>query len=245
MASIGDFANRAVGNVDKAVLVFPGYVTGNGTERYSFTVQYNPNKLVMNTKCESTKMEGGGIVIETIKPETNLQIELIFDQVNNKDAFLWEKFSLSLNGLASTVGAVSSELSEAKRLSVKKYVETLLACTHCPYTTFVTFIWGKMQFTGELQSVVAKYTMFNFQGEPIRAVVSLKLQDRAEITSKCVLNPGSPIVILNDTSGKTHKDYKNNEYWEKALNDFLGSDSSSTNIDNNSAISNLSAILNL
>lgn len=147
----------------------------------SLTVQYNPSSINLSTSLSTDK--GGEdkskdlsniVNVQTrqnIKSAvTTLTTQLIFDEVNNFDAF-------NVTESVSTGGA----LNMAKRgihgeYTVKPQVEALIGSLLSPNTRKVIFCWSNMIFRGELKSVDANFTMFNKKGNPIRAVVNLTIQ---------------------------------------------------------------------
>lgn len=263
-----DEAKALLGNVKKAVLSFTDYESEDGDGLCHFTVQYNPSTLNLVTSSETSEKNFDQYVkIKKMIPTTTLTVKLLFDEVNNQDAFLWEKFSLSLNSILPTVTSIVSQSKKTPIYSVKNYVEALLKCASLPYTTWAEFQWGSMHFSGELQNVTASYTMFNYMGEPICAEVNLSIQDRVEIYTgyektslRSLLPANATLKNLQDVSQgllakqdisveKVKAEIENkksdNKYWEEALNKFIGDDSTSLELNNNSPLDNLSAVLNL
>lgn len=145
-------------------------------------VQYNPASITINSTAGSipeTNMGDAGTNDDTqiIKPpKTTMEVSLIFDAVNDKDAFQWEKYRLSVGDLAAGVTAL------AKRSSyrVDKQVNALLALTVHGAVRHVVFHWSNFTFAGELTGVTANYTMFNPDGRPVRAKVDLTIVENDE-----------------------------------------------------------------
>ena len=59
--------------------------------------------------------------------------------------------------------------------SVQPEVEALTALVRSGDKRLTRFIWGDMAYEGVLNSVNAEYVMFNCNGEPCRAFVSLNM----------------------------------------------------------------------
>ena len=89
-------------------------------------------------------------------------------------------------------GANSAELSvelfldatQTEPAELQDTVESLLNCCSLlektaqrkkPSAPFVVIEWGTLKFTGTVKQVAAKYTLFNQQGEPLRATCTVAL----------------------------------------------------------------------
>ncbi|MDR1797881.1 MAG: hypothetical protein LBR44_10720 [Clostridiales Family XIII bacterium] len=112
-------------------------------------------------------------------PHYTLDVPLIFDQVNNADAFGWDKFT-TMTQAGSLAKTAVSTVKTGSGLSgdfytVQPVVEAFIGGLHTPQHRLFRFVWGEFQFTGYLKFLVAEYTMFSPIGLPIRAVVQLRL----------------------------------------------------------------------
>lgn len=142
-------------------------------------VQYNPASITINSTAGSipeTNMGDAGTNDDTQivnPPETTMTVSLIFDAVNDKDAFQWEKYRLSVGDLAAGVTAAVQNAS----YRVDKQVNALLALTVHGAVRHVVFHWSDFTFAGELKEVTANYTMFNPDGRPVRADVKLTIKE--------------------------------------------------------------------
>lgn len=69
--------------------------------------------------------------------------------------------------------------NSAKGISLKNnmtnQINMLLAAVGIPYSRKIIFRWGSQIYSGNLQSVTAEYLMFNTQGIPIRAKVTIDI----------------------------------------------------------------------
>ena len=137
------------------------------------------NKDKKSSKSETSKSEN--VTFE-------FNVALIFDDVNNDDAFLEERLNplsggdLMKTGLktASKIASMSSNESLAafqqKDLySVKDDVEAFIGAARIQGLNTCTFNWGKISFSGAINRLEVKYTMFNPAGEPIRAEVNMNM----------------------------------------------------------------------
>lgn len=148
---------------------------------HAMQVKYNPNTIHFSTQAGSYMETGAGgtgvnqITQITLPSQTTMTVELVFDDVNNLDAFQWEKFSLSFG---SSISAVSGVVKQIKKdgYSVQTQVEGLVALITSPAARQAVFYWRELAFAGEITNVNATYTMFNPQGNPIRATVRLSIR---------------------------------------------------------------------
>jgi nucleoid-associated protein YgaU len=195
---------------DVKVLV-PGETTG------TFTVMFNPSTITVNSsnQFDPGKEAVAGDVNKKFKyrsPRT-LSVELFFDGTY-----------ASPTASSAAPGGVSSKTSEANVNSAitnqsgssqNKPVANLIhefftTCvdinseTHAP--PFVKLSWGKILFSGVIESANVTYSLFDNHGSPLRAKVSLSLKEHfsGEETS-AGLKLQSPdltkfrTVILGDT----------------------------------------------
>lgn len=151
------------------------------TKRY-FTVQFNPSDLSFSgygggqmAKTDYSSTEGKKITFAPVAVRIMMNVRLIFDQVDPQDAFMSDKVNTSMTSMAQ--GAVKGVRIAAgkKKTSVQAEVEGFVAALRSSHTRKISFYWGAMQYCGVLSKVSAQYTMFNVQGEPIRAMVRLAL----------------------------------------------------------------------
>ena len=162
-------------------------------------VQYNPKTLSFSAASgkqvdtESSGMGAGATTnLRQNKVSTNvvLNCDLIFDDVSINDAFTEQTYTDNpVNGLAQkAANEMSKSLLPGKEAgtldsyhSVQKYLDGLLALLVSPFSSQVMFYWSGMCFRGQLVNVNGSYTMFNPAGEPVRAVVSIRIRQRINI----------------------------------------------------------------
>lgn len=150
----------------------------------SLKVQYNPSSIYLDNIQGTQEIKSGmlgGLINNQITQIntgviTTLGVQLIFDDMNQMDAFGIDSGMLSTGGAAALIG----EKIRGRNYSVRKPVEGLIACLLSPITRRVIFCWSDIVFKGELNQVNANYTMFNKRGEPIRATVDLVIQQQPE-----------------------------------------------------------------
>lgn len=186
---------------------------GNG-EYYALLVKYNPSRLRISSHGGSQLVSGFGgdnsrIQVQSGEPaEVVLQVELIFDEVLAKDAFMWDKFSdLSIGGAVSSVSGVVKNV-KGDGYTVQNQIEGLLGLVTRHETKQVLFAWGDTIFAGEVIMIDAKYTMFNPLGHPVRGVVNLQI---GEFQDSDLSRIGSKII--------------DNDYWDNCYKEMLKTNS--------------------
>ncbi len=174
-----------------------------GVDAKVMQVQYNPSTLSIQANAEAIpflhlqdNMEPGIPNQSQRPPMVVLSVELVFDAMNPKDAFMAEKFtSISIGGIAeSAAGAAKNSMEPREGYTVQPQTDGLVAALLKPSTRLVTFRWADMAFTGHLVEVQASYTMFSVSGKPIRSKVQMNIAQQVE--------------------SRTDMDY-----WDKVMND--------------------------
>lgn len=160
--------------------------TANTAGYHVIQVKYNPSKIEMISSGGSFMEPGvGGAGTNTLQQITQptqilMRVELVFDDENHADAFMWEKFTnITAGALVSDVAAVA-KIAQGKRYSVQAQIEGMIALLSQSETRQAVFYWSDIAFAGEVTSVEAKYTMFNPAGDPVRGTVTLMLQQGGE-----------------------------------------------------------------
>lgn len=158
---------------------------GAGMQASVLQVQYNPASLSIQANAAPIPFTylqqniDSGIPNQSPRPPmVVLSVELVFDAMNPKDAFMAEKFSPSIGGAISSAAG----LLQAKKggYTVQPQTDGLVAALMRPGTRVVTFRWADMAFTGQLIEVQAEYTMFSVSGKPIRSKVSMNIAQQVE-----------------------------------------------------------------
>lgn len=120
-------------------------------------VQYNPESINITTHAKiSDKDDAAGITGDSggtveLNDESVLSFKLIFEAVD-------------------TLG----------KNTVKEDAEGIIALMVSDITRNVTFYYGDILFSGELDSVQVQYTMFDINGNPIWAEVSVVIREEEE-----------------------------------------------------------------
>lgn len=171
-------------------------------------VKYNPSRIQLDSRTGSFMQAGpGGAVANalsqiTMPAQTTLSFELLFDEENHQDAFMFDKITNLSAGAVVSDAAGMAKTRSGEGYTVRPQVEALIGMLTQSETRQVVFYWSDMAFAGEVVSVDAKYTMFNSNGNPIRAVVRLTIQQGGE-----------------DRNGLE------DAYWDKAFDELDGSGS--------------------
>ena len=150
-------------------------------------VKYNPSKIQIDSRAGSFLKSGiGGEGTNTLTQinmpaQTFMNFEILFDEENHQDAFMFEKATnLSAGALVSDVAGVVKNIKNEEGYTVRPQVEALIGLLTQSETRQVVFYWSDMVFAGEVVSVDARYTMFNTMGNPIRAVVRLTIRQASQ-----------------------------------------------------------------
>lgn len=194
LLTIHDYRNAAAslaGSKEAASLIgkLTGDVLSSGQAPLSsdssdrtMRVKFNPSQLTLNASAipqNKKSAEGpGSRTISAEQAKLNLTVVLFFDDCDTYDAFLWDKYVNSLGtagGLANAGKSLWSAAGQRNAPSVQPEVEALVAALRNPYTRLITFRWNKFQFSGTLNTIQARYTMFSSSGRPIRAQVLLRI----------------------------------------------------------------------
>ncbi|MCI8670050.1 MAG: hypothetical protein HFI34_11125 [Lachnospiraceae bacterium] len=186
-----ELKDNITGNVEHAVIIIedkrsntaPGIngVSASGLQqevKKTFRVQFNPSSLSISTdrrkkdpkKDVSEKNMAADIDIMDF-PSNTMSVKLIFDRVNNQDAFMNENLVLNPTSIAAQV----THAVKKEEFTVQPYVDGFTAAIRNPDTRKLTFQWGDFTFSGTLKSVSAVYTMFSISGRPVRAEVTLSV----------------------------------------------------------------------
>lgn len=150
-----------------------------GSKERILQVQFNPSQLTVNASAvpqgEMDAISGQGRTMAVEDAKLRLAVTLYFDNMQTYDAFMWDKFTAGLTqGVANATKAIKA--LKGKTYSVQGQVESLIAALRNPSTRTVSFRWNQFVFTGHLNTIQARYTMFSTSGRPVRAEVRLYIQ---------------------------------------------------------------------
>ena len=158
---------------------------GAGMNTSVMKVQYNPTSLSIQANAEAIPFTylqqniDSGVPNQSPRPPmVVLSVDLIFDAMNPKDAFMAEKFSLSTGGIVSSVAGAAQAAKGG--YTVQPQTDGLIAALMRPSTRVVTFRWADMAFTGQLIEAQAEYTMFSVSGKPVRSKVRMNIAQQVE-----------------------------------------------------------------
>ena len=165
-----------------------------GFKKYRFECQFNPDEITITgyggeelpihnyskdgdgqKRVPGTPPDKKGSNMDSAKTHISMQFKLVFDKTNIQDAFYADKFTLSQTNIAK--GAVTAGLKAAGKVnySVQNEVEALTAIVRDNNKRLARFAWGDMVYEGVINCVSADYVMFNTNGEPCRAYVTISM----------------------------------------------------------------------
>lgn len=228
---INKSAQKMANSSQKLSNAISGLMTGAGKDLLSegnvYVVKFNPSQLSfqayggmkvhrMNFSASNEDKQVASNFVE-MKPRIMMNIPLVFDDLNRHDAFMMEKYGSVGGIIGSTITGTADSLT-GNTYSVRAQVEGFIAAVRNKKTRKMTFFWADMKYKGMLETVSAEYTMFNMQGNPIRANVNLGL------------------LLIDEVLGDN-----NMGDWEKSYKKLFESDASSAG----SAVQNVGNLLNL
>lgn len=191
---MGKLKQRFTGTTEKAMLQLEPVIdmtTHTIQFGVNYHVQYNPSSIQISTSAGSFKQtsfggEGVGKFSQyNVPPQTQLSALLIFDDMVPDDAFMYSKFTNAApTKLVQDLANQTAVMKAGYGHTVQPYVEGLLSLISSAQKRIVRFCWAEMAFFGELTSVDAKYTMFNPNGNPVRAEVQIEIQQYGMYTKE-------------------------------------------------------------
>ena len=187
--------------------VFSSVTGADGKYNRVMEVQFNPSSLRLSAmgggedvQCTNYRQNSGEITRGAIGLHVEMSVKLIFDQISNFSAFTNDMLTLSSSRVLSQATSAGiqavSQLINGQTASVQMLVESFVATMRNENTRRVCFEWGEFYYEGILSRVNSTYTMFDLNGNPIRAEVTM-------------------VLYLVDTS--MDKEYS--EYWKDAYHD--------------------------
>lgn len=167
-----------VGAVTKSVLNDKGVQSFPDSTDRIMRVKFNPSQLTVNASAiPQSRINVTGAESRTISAEQaslNLTVVLFFDDMDTYDSFMWDKYISGL-GTVEGVANLGKAVTGQKKHTVQYEVESMVAALRNRYTRTITFRWNEFSFTGSLNTVQARYTMFSTSGRPVRAQVLLRI----------------------------------------------------------------------
>ncbi len=179
-SNLSSMAKSVAGNIDKATITLGGYQSVgdllmlDAQNAIRFELPFNPSSIRIDV------MAGGGHKISssdginygTIDPRIMISFTAYVDEVNIYDAFLYERVN---NGSSIGLARTAINMTNTEEYSVAVYVEGLLAALRSEGNSQIEFTWGSMDYVGTLNTIDAKYTMFNPMGTPIKAEIEFRI----------------------------------------------------------------------
>lgn len=157
--------------------------TSSGVSKVTFTVNFDPSNVqfmsssnqkpvtnLATSNQEGTQAESQSAEVPTIIMSTTL----IFDHTVNSNAFVNDILGPSISTVAGSISSLAGTVR-----TVRDEVQALLGAMYFATTREVEFIWGDFSFKGQLIYLNSQYTMFNFDGKPVRAQVYLRISQGA------------------------------------------------------------------
>lgn len=175
LAEINTAASQTFKDIRSTAMAGSGYL--------AMEVQYNPSSIYLDTQAgRQVEYSGGNLgssatnqIVQVLQPvATTMSFQLVFDDMNLRDAFMLENTALTAGNAISAVAKTVKNKNGG--YSVQAQIDGLMALLTREETRQMIFYWGKMCFHGELTGVSSKYTMFNKDGNPIRGTVDLTLR---------------------------------------------------------------------
>ncbi len=181
--SKGQIANTTLRN-DVSPTGISSYIRVPKQSKKRYTVQFNPSSISLTGRgpgyVNIMAFDKSGKSADPTKQSVRIyfSVQLVIDQVDNFDAFTEDKMNISPTQLGQNIakGVMKATGKMAKDPTVKETVEAFISAIRSPYTRNITFQWGNMRYSGELNQVSAQYVMFNRKGQPVRANIDLGLQ---------------------------------------------------------------------
>ena len=133
-----------------------------------------PSEIFEDSPTKHTDLRSSSIL--PAKARVEFSVRLLFDRTDIREAFMADKATLSGSGLVKEgINLVKKAAGKKKETSVQKEVEAFIGAIRNPNTRLISFNWGDMCYEGILSRVNADYTMFNMNGEPCRAFVTIRI----------------------------------------------------------------------
>jgi hypothetical protein len=174
-----------LGGIEKAQITVKDKPNAQGVsdEIGVITVQFNPSTLRIESNANAYKIKGMLANLSDLPNQLDrqasivLSTDLIFDTVQNADAFHGDALRLSSQDIISQ--AASAAYGAGKKGAATSYTvlpQTSLMIAILLNCYPVTFNWGRQAFSGVFTEMQAKYLMFSPAGHPIRSKVSIRIQ---------------------------------------------------------------------
>lgn len=180
-------------------------------KRIDIPVQYNPSSIsFLGSKKDLPIKKMTDNFVSDIPHQTNnkaslvFQTTLIFEDIDRRDAFMYDNVSLTAKDVVTDIGGAAARkmglLGPKKtEYSVADAANGIVAMLLSPVTRQVGFHWGELSFDGVVKQASVNYTMFNKVGNPILAEVQLEIvQEIARQEAKIYWNNAFTKVFSGD-----------------------------------------------
>jgi hypothetical protein len=171
-------------------------------------VQFNPSTVSLDAYADATPFKGlmSGLDTNVINQQIRaasivMSCDLIFDAVQNADAFRQDSLTLSASNLVSTGAGLASKImsGDDDKYSVLKPTQGLLSLLLNQSGTHIIFHYGEFAFAGILKGVQVNYSMFSPVGCPIRSKVSLRIEQVIEDVNMLKVWDGKYDAVFGDS----------------------------------------------
>ncbi|MDR2163096.1 MAG: hypothetical protein LBO70_04045 [Clostridiales Family XIII bacterium] len=172
------------GSVEQAKFIIKDRpdVSSRSKTRIELNVQFNPSSLRFESNAESYQAKGMMAHLSDLPNQVDrrasivLNVDLIFDAVQNADAFHGDALRLSSQDVVSRTAATAFGGMGGKDSDYSVLHRTNLMIALLISSPLVVFNWGNQSFSGVLTEVQARYVMFSPTGHPIRSRLSIRIQ---------------------------------------------------------------------
>lgn len=179
---IGNVVSALMGNNPPRDDIAEIYFQKLATKKRLFTVQFNPSTLRLSghsgtiaSTLDHIVKSNNEVNYKAVDASISLSVELLFDSMDPKDAFMSDKLDASPTGFLTGMADLGMTAGKKKKKTVQREVEGFIAALRNENTRLITFHWGEICYSGVLRRVGVEYTMFNVTGEPVRASVGLTI----------------------------------------------------------------------
>jgi hypothetical protein len=152
-----------------------------------FVLQLNPAELKV-----------GYVVNDKKGPENNEEAKSAIGNPTNPQTLSKAKESISFDFIIDTTGAVKQNASVktvAKAVAqLRKITVDKISGTHS--TPYVSVQWGGIIFKGKVDSLKVDYTLFDKDGNPIRAKISISITEHYDTSADSVNNQSPDITRI-------------------------------------------------
>ncbi len=195
-------ANGVISSVTQDALVL-----STAASYYWLEVEFNPRTLrytAMNGSFQQQQSVTGDIGSHIAQYNVDAQTTLRFEVYVDSAICLSATTGLSLSTITS---GIANLIKGRDYYNIAPIVDGICSLCNDVETQYITFAWGELQFFGVLEEVTADYVMFDADGKPIRAKLSMSIRQSSKITKD---------------ENKQSVAQQSQNYWNDAYNNFFG-----------------------